>query len=103
MVTQESVARIRTIVERAYADHFGEHETELTLTPFVDHYGYDMVDVIFVFDEMPSELTGRVMVDFQGQVNDQMIEEDLLIDTGFEYHLRAELEEAMAEGNDYES
>ena len=103
MVTQESLARIRTIVERAYADHFGEHEKELTLTQFVDHYGYDMVDVIFVFDEMPHRMGGRELVDFEGQVDDEMIEEDLLIDTGFQYHLRAELEEAMAEGTSHES
>ena len=97
MVPQESLSRIRAIVERAYADHFGAHQTELTLQPFVDHYGYDMVDVVFVFDEMPPKSGGREIVDFEGQVDDEMIEEDLLIDTGFRYQLRAELEEMMAE------
>ena len=29
MVPQESLSRIRTIVERAYADHFGAHRTYL--------------------------------------------------------------------------
>ena len=105
MVAQESLSRIRTIVERAYADHFGAHETEMTLEPFVDHYGYDMVDVIFVFDEMPPppRMGGGELLDFQEQIYNAMIEEDLLIDTGFRYHLRAELEEAMAEGTDHES
>ena len=97
MVPQESLSRIRTIVERAYADHFGAHETELTLEPFVDHYGLDIVDVVFVFDEMPPRFGGREIVDFEGQVGDEMTEEELLIDTGFQYHLRAELEEALAE------
>ena len=99
MVTQQSLSRIPgTIVERAYADHFGAHETELTIKPFVDHYGYDMVDVIFVFDEMPPppRMGGKELLDFQAQVHDMMIAVDLLIDTGFQYHLRAELEEAMA-------
>ena len=31
MVTKEEVARVRTIVEGAYADHFGEHKTDLML------------------------------------------------------------------------
>ena len=79
MVPQESLSRIRTIVERAYANHFGAHDTELTLEPFVDHYGYDMVDVVFVFDEMPPRFGGREIVDFEGQVGDDMLEEDLLI------------------------
>ncbi len=104
MVAQESLSRIRTIVERAYADHFGAHETELTIKPFVDHYGYDMVDVIFVFDEMPPppRMGGGELLDFQDQIRDAMLEEDLLIDTGFRYQLRAELEEAMAEATGYE-
>ena len=97
MVAQESLSRIRTIVERAYADHFGAHGTEMTLEPFVDHYGYDIVDVVFVFDEISPRFGGREIVDFEGQVGDEMLEEDLLIDTGFRYHLRAELEELMAE------
>ncbi|MXW16639.1 MAG: hypothetical protein F4123_04530 [Gemmatimonadetes bacterium] len=97
MVTQESLSRIRTIVEGAYAHHFGAHQTELTLEPFVDHYGYHMVDVVFVFDEMPPRFGGREIVDFEGQVDDEMIEENLLIDTGFRYQLRAELDELMAE------
>ncbi len=97
MVPQESLSRIRAIVERAYADHFGVHRTELTLAPFLDHYGYDMVDVVFVFDEMPPRFGGREIVDFEGQVGDEMLEADLLIDTGFRYQLRAELEELMAE------
>ncbi len=97
MVPQESLSRIRTIVERAYADHFGAHQAELTLEPFVDNYGYDIVDVVFVFDEMPPRFGGREIVDFEGQVDDEMLEEDLLIDTGFRYQLRAELEELMAE------
>ena len=97
MVPRESLSRIRTIVERAYANHFGTHRTELTLEPFVDHYGYDMVDVVFVFDEMPPRFGGREIVDFEGQVGDEMTEEELLIDTGFRYQLRAELEELMEE------
>ena len=97
MVPQESISRIRTIVERAYADHFGAHRTELTLEQFVDHYGYDIVDVIFVFDEMPPRFGGREIVDFEWQVEEEMTEEDLLIDTGFRYQLRAELEELMVE------
>ncbi|MCY3807940.1 MAG: hypothetical protein OXG58_00630 [Gemmatimonadetes bacterium] len=97
MVPQESLSRIRTIVERAYADHFGAHRTEMTIEQFVDHYGYDMVYVVFVFDEMPPRFGGREIVDFEGQVEDEMTEGDLFIDTGFHYHLRAELEEAMAE------
>ncbi|MDE2974202.1 MAG: hypothetical protein OXU64_05675 [Gemmatimonadota bacterium] len=97
MVARESLSRIRTIAERAYADHFGAHQTELTLKPFVDHYGYDMVDIVFVFDEMPSRMGGGELLDFQDQIRDAMLEEDLLIDTGFRYQLRAELEEAMAE------
>ncbi|MDE2761868.1 MAG: hypothetical protein OXQ94_10935 [Gemmatimonadota bacterium] len=46
---------------------------------------------------MPPRFGGREIVDFEGQVGDEMLEEDLLIDTGFQYHLRAELEELMAE------
>ena len=97
MVPQESLSRIRIIVERAYADHFGAHRTEMTIGQFVDHYGYDIVDVIFVFDEMPPRFGGREIVNFEWQVEEEMTEEDLLIDTGFQYHLRAELEEALAE------
>ena len=96
MVTQEDLTRIRSIVEKAYPYHFGNQERELTLEPHVDHYGYDVVDVVFVFEE-PPDLNGRLIVDFEGQVNDAMSEEDILIDTGFHYHLRAELEAIMAE------
>ena len=97
MVTKEQLGRIRTIVERAFADQFGEHETDLTLEARVDHYGYDVVDVVFVFDETPPGLGGRKSVDFRGQVDDEMVEQDLLIDTIYQFHLRAELEEAMRE------
>ena len=37
----------------------------ITGQPFVDHYGYDIVDVIFVFDEMPPRFGGREIVDFE--------------------------------------
>lgn len=97
MVTQDDLARIRTIVEGAYADHFGDHKTDLILEARVNHYGYDVVDVVFLFDETPTGLGGRKTVDFQGQIDDEMIEEDLLIDTIFEYHLRAELEAVVEE------
>ena len=97
MVTKDELARIRAIVERAYAGQFGTREGDLTLDVWVDHYGYDIVEVAFVFDEMPPELGGQKMLDFRGQVDDEMIEGDLLIDTLFRFHLRAELEEAMRE------
>ena len=97
MVTREDLARIRTIVERVYADHFGEHPTDLTLTPRVDHYGYDVVDVVFVSEETPPGLGGRKSVEFRGQVNDQMVEDEIFIDLIFEFHLRAELEAVIAE------
>ncbi|MCY4572164.1 MAG: hypothetical protein OXF01_05125 [Gemmatimonadetes bacterium] len=97
MVTRENLARIRTIVERVYADHFGEHPTDLTLTPRVDHYGYDVVDVVFVSEETPPGLGGRKSVEFRGQVNDQMVENEVFIDLIFEFHLRAELEAVIAE------
>ena len=77
MVTQDDLARIRTIVEGAYANHFGDHETDLMLEARVDHYGYDVVDVVFLFDETPPGLGGRKTVDFQGQIDDEMIEENL--------------------------
>ena len=76
MVPQESLSRIRTIVERAYADHFCARRTEMTIGQFVDHYGYDIVDVVFVFDEMPPRFGGREIVDFEGQVNEEMTEEE---------------------------
>ena len=66
----------------------------------MDHYGYDVVDVVFVFDEAPPGLGGRRTLDFKGEVNDQMVEQELLIDLIFEFHLRAELEAAMAEQAD---
>lgn len=97
MVSQESLDRIRTIVERAFADNFEGHETDLTLEARVDHYGYDIVDVVFVFDESPPGLGGRKSVDFRGQVDDDMVEQGLLIDTAYQFHLRAELEEALRE------
>lgn len=97
MVTKDQLARIRIIVERAYANQFGERDGELTLDAWVDNYGYDIVEVAFVFDEMPLELGGQKMLDFRGQIDDEMIEEDLLIDTLYRFHLRAELEEAMRE------
>lgn len=97
MVTKDELARIRDIVERAYAGQFGRREGDLTLKAWVDHYGYDIVEVAFVFDEMPPDLGGRKMLDCRGQVDDEMIEEDLLIDTLFRFQLRHELEEAMRE------
>ena len=63
----------------------------------MDHYGIDVVHVVFVFDETPPGLGGRKSVDFRGQVDDDMLAEDLLIDTIYQFHLRAELEEAMRE------
>lgn len=51
---------------------------------------------------MPPRMGGGELLDFQAQVRDAMIEDDLLIDTGFRHHLRAELEEAMAEETGYE-
>ena len=101
MVKRDEVARIRTIVERAYRHHFGAHETDLMLEARVDHYGYDVVDVVFVFDEVPPGVGGRKPLDFKGQVNDQMVEEELLIDLIFEFHSRTELEEVMAEQADW--
>ncbi len=50
-----------------------------------------------MFDESPAGLGGRKTLDFQGQVNDEMLAEDLLIDPIIEFHLRSELEEMMAE------
>ena len=97
MVTKDQLARIKVIVERAYADQFGKRDGDLTLDVWVDHYGYDIVEVAFVFDDMPPELGGQKMLDFRGQIDDEMIEEDLLIDTLYRFHLRAELEEAMRE------
>ena len=97
MVTKEELARIRVIVERAFSDQIGKREGDLTLDVWVDQYGYDIVEVAFVFEDMPRELGGQRMLDFRGQVDDEMIEEDLLIDTVFRFHLRAELEEAMSE------
>lgn len=97
MVTRENLARIRTIVERVYADHFGEHPTDLTLTPRVDHYGYDVVDVVFVSEETPPGLGGRKSVEFRGQVYDEMGREDIFIDLIFRFHVREELEAVLAE------
>ncbi|MXX72107.1 MAG: hypothetical protein F4106_05660 [Gemmatimonadetes bacterium] len=97
MVKKNELARIRCIVEGAYQDHFGAHQTDLMLEARVDHNGYDVVDVVFVFDEEPPGLGGRKTLDFKGQVNDQMVEDELLIDLIFEFHLRSELEETMAE------
>ncbi len=97
MVAREDIARIKTIVERVYADHFGEHDTDLTLRARVDHYGYDVVDVVFVSEEAPPGLGGRKSVEFRGQVNDQMVEEGVLIDLIFRFHLREELEAVIAE------
>ncbi|MDE2794734.1 MAG: hypothetical protein OXL34_07950 [Gemmatimonadota bacterium] len=95
MVSKEELTGIKDIVERAFADHFGEHEVKITLEPWVDHYGYDIVDVVFVFDEMPSELRGRRMQEFHVQFDEEMIARNLLIDTLFRFHIREELEEAM--------
>lgn len=97
MVKGDEVARIRTIVERAYRHHFGAHETDLTLEAGVGYYGHDIVHVVFVFDESPPGLGGRKTVAFKGRVSDEMDEAGLLIDPVFEFHLRSELEEAMAE------
>ena len=97
MVTKEQLGRIRAIVERAFADQFGDSKTDVTLEAYVDHYGIDVVHVVFVFDETPPGLGGRKSVDFRGQVDDEMLAEDLLIDTIYQFHLRAELEEAMRE------
>jgi len=97
MVSKEELTGIKDIVERAFADHFGEHEVKITLEPWVDHYGYDIVDVVFVFDEMPSELRGRKSRAFRGQIDGEMVGRKLLIDTLFRFHLREELEEAMRE------
>ena len=97
MVTKDELARIRAIVEQAYAGQFGKREGDLTLKAWVDHYGYDIVEVAFVFDEMPPDLGGQKMLDVRMQIDDGMMEEDLLIDTLFRFQLRAELEEAMRE------
>lgn len=97
MASKEELTGIRDIVERAFAGHFGEHDMEITLEPWVDHYGYEIVDVVLVFDEMPSELRGRRMEEFRGQIDDEMVDRNLLIDTLFRFHLREELEEAMRE------
>lgn len=101
MVKKNELKRIRTIVERAYHHHFGNHQTDLMLEARVDHYGYDVVDVVFVFDEVPPGVGGRKTLDFKGQVNDQMVEEELLIDLIFEFHSRTGLEEVMAEQADW--
>ena len=97
MVTREDLARIRSIVERVYADLFGEHETDLTLRARVDHYGYDVVDVVFVSDDAPPGLGGRKSVEFRGQVNDEMVEQGILIDLIFRFRLREEIEAVLAE------
>ena len=97
MVTREDIARIRSIVECVYADLFGEHETDLTLKARVDHYGYDVVDVVFVSDDAPPGLGGRKSVEFRGQVNDEMVEQGILIDLIFRFRLREELEAVLAE------
>ncbi|MDE2875471.1 MAG: hypothetical protein OXU69_04675 [Gemmatimonadota bacterium] len=97
MVSKEELTGLGEIVERAFVDHFGEHAVEITLDPWVDHYGYDIVDVVFVFDEMPSGLRGRKSREFRGQIDDEMVDLNLLIDTLFRFHLWEELEEAMRE------
>lgn len=56
-----------------------------------------MVDVVFVSEETPPGLGGRKSVEFRGQVNDQMVEDEIFIDLIFEFHLRAELEAVIAE------
>ena len=97
MVTKEDLAKIRTIVECVYAELFGGHETDLTLTGRVDHYGYDVVDVVLLSDETPPGLGGRRSVEFRGRVNDRMVEEGVLIDLIFRFRLREEVEAVMAE------
>lgn len=97
MVTREDLARIRTIVERVYADYFGEHETDLNLKARVDHYGYDVVDVVFVSEETPPGLGGRKSVEFRGQVYDEMRREGIFMDLIFRFHVREELEAVLAE------
>lgn len=37
MASKEELTGIRDIVERAFAGHFGEHDMEITLEPWVDH------------------------------------------------------------------
>lgn len=101
MVKKDELERIRTIVEGAYDHHFGKHRTDLMLEARVDHYGYDVVDVVFVFDEVPPGVGGRKTLDFKGQVNDQMVAEELLIDLIFEFHTRTALEEVKAEQADW--